>query len=62
MVIEKLTGWVLSVDRRVIVMKELHRNELIKASEIAEKTGRSLQNISRAIRELEECCLRNHLN
>jgi len=53
--IDELTKWVLSVDRRVIVMKELHRNELIKASEIAEKTGRSLQNISRAIRELKEC-------
>jgi len=57
MEIEELTRWVLSVDRRVIVMKELHRKELIKASEIAEKTGRSLQNISRAIRELEECGL-----
>lgn len=54
MEIDELTKWVLSVDRRVIVMKELHRNELIKASEISEKTGRSLQNISRAIRELEE--------
>lgn len=55
MEIDELTKWVLSVDRRLIVMKELHRNELIKASEISEKTGRSLQNISRAIRELEEC-------
>lgn len=35
-------------------MKEIHENKLIKASEIAEKTGRSLQNISRALRELEE--------
>jgi DNA-binding MarR family transcriptional regulator len=33
---------------------QIHENELIKASEIAEKTGRSLQNISRAMRELEE--------
>ncbi len=54
MEIDKLTRWVLSVDRRVLVMKEIHENELIKASEIAEKTGRSLQNISRALRELEE--------
>jgi DNA-binding MarR family transcriptional regulator len=54
MEIEELTRWILSVDRRVIVMKELQKNELIKASEIAEKAGRSLQNISRAIRELEE--------
>ncbi len=55
MEIDELTKWVLSVDRRVIVMKELHRNEIIKTSEIAEKTGRSLQNVSRAIRELKEC-------
>jgi len=57
MEIDELTKWVLSVDRRVIVMKEIQRKELIKASDIAEKTGRSLQNISRAIRELEECGL-----
>lgn len=37
-----------------MVMREIHENELIKASQIAEKTGRSLQNISHAIRELEE--------
>lgn len=54
MEIDELTRWVLSVDRRILVMKEIHENELIKASEISEKTGRSLQNISRAIRELEE--------
>ncbi len=54
MEIDELTRWVLSVDRRVLVMKEIHENELIKASEISEKTGRSLQNISRALRELEE--------
>ena len=54
MEIDELTRWVLSVDRRVLVMKEIHENELIKASEIAEKTGRSLQNISRDLRELEE--------
>ena len=52
--IDELTRWFLSVDRRVLVMKEIHENELIKTSEIAEKTGRSLQNISRAMRELEE--------
>ena len=54
MEIDELTKWVLSVDRRVLVMKEIHENELIKASEISEKTERSLQNVSRALRELEE--------
>ena len=52
--IDELTRWFLSVDRRVLVMKEIHENELIKTSEIAEKTGRSLQNITRAMRGLEE--------
>lgn len=52
--LDELIKWVLSVDRRLLVMREIHENELIKASGIAEKTGRSLQNISRALRELEE--------
>jgi DNA-binding MarR family transcriptional regulator len=46
--------WVLSVDRRALVMREVYQNNVIKPSEIAEKSGRSVQNISRAIRELEE--------
>lgn len=54
MEIDELTKWILSVDRRLLVLKEIHENELIKSSQIAEKTGRSLQNISHAIRELEE--------
>lgn len=52
--IDELTMWVLGVDRRVVVIKTMHEYGLIKASDIAEKTGRSLQNISHAIRELEE--------
>ncbi len=52
--LDELSKWILSVDRRVLVMKEIHENELIRTSDIAEKTGRSLQNISRAVRELEE--------
>lgn len=54
MKIDELTKWVLTVDRRLLAMKEIHENELIKASQIAQKTERSLQNISRAMRELEE--------
>ena len=54
MEIDELTKWILSVDRRLLVLKEIHENELIKSSQIAEKTGRSLQNISHASRELEE--------
>lgn len=35
-------------------MKTVKQNDVIKTSEIATKTGRSLQNISYAIRELEK--------
>jgi DNA-binding MarR family transcriptional regulator len=54
MEIDDLVKWVLSVDRRVLVMREVHQNDVIKPSEIAERSGRSIQNISRAIHELEE--------
>ena len=51
---EDLTRWVLGVDRRVLVMKALDSNGAFNASNIAERSGRSVQNISRAIHELEE--------
>jgi DNA-binding MarR family transcriptional regulator len=46
--------WVLGVDRRIIVLREVQENEVIRPAEIAERSGRSVQNISRAVRELEE--------
>lgn len=46
--------WVLSVDRRMLVMRETHENGVVRAAELAERTGRSVQNISHAIHELEE--------
>ena len=52
--IEDLTMWVLGVDRRLIVLKMMHEKRLIQASDIANATERSLQNISYAMRELEE--------
>jgi DNA-binding MarR family transcriptional regulator len=51
--IEDRTRWVLSVDRRMLVMREVHENGVIRASEVAHHTGRSVQNISHAIHELE---------
>jgi DNA-binding MarR family transcriptional regulator len=53
-IVEGLTKWVMSVDRRMFVMKALDGNGPFNASEIAEHSGRSVQNISRAIHELEE--------
>jgi predicted transcriptional regulator len=52
--IDELTMWVLGVDRRLIVLKMMHEKRLIKASDIAEDSDRSLQNISYAMREMEE--------
>jgi DNA-binding MarR family transcriptional regulator len=54
MELDDLVRWVLGVDRRVLVMREVHQGSIIKPSEIAEKSGRSVQNISRAVHELEE--------
>ncbi len=45
--------WVLGVDRRMLVMKEAHENGVIRATHLAELTGRSVQNICHAIHELE---------
>ena len=47
--IEDLTMWVLGVDRRLIVLKMMHEKRMIQASDIADSTERSLQNISYAI-------------
>ncbi len=52
--IDELTMWVLGVNRRLIVLKMMHEKRLKQASDIADTTDRSLQNISYAMRELEE--------
>ncbi len=52
--IDELSMWVLGVDRRLVVLKMMHEKRLIQASDIADSTDRSLQNISYAMRELEE--------
>lgn len=50
---DDLTRWVLSVDRRALVMRALETSGAFSASEIASRSGRSVQNISRALHELE---------
>ena len=52
--IDGLTMWVLGVDRRLIVLKMMYEKRMIQASDIADSTDRSLQNISYAMRELEK--------
>ncbi|WP_340817912.1 sugar-specific transcriptional regulator TrmB [Methanolobus sp. WCC4] len=49
--IDDLIVWVLSVDRRVLLMESIENQKVIKASDVAQKTNRSTQNISRALKE-----------
>src|SRR3990172_8686141 len=49
-----VTLFILGVDRRLIALKMMHEKRLIQASDIGYSTERSLQNISYAMRELEE--------
>jgi DNA-binding MarR family transcriptional regulator len=51
--VDEAVRWVLSVDRRMVVIEEAHENGVIRTSELANRTGRSVQNISRAIHEME---------
>ncbi len=52
--IDELTMWVVGVNRRLIVLKMMHEKRMVQASDIADSTERSLQNISYAMRELEK--------
>lgn len=58
---EGLLRWILSVDRRVILMDYLKQHAMAKASDIAHETNRSTQNISRALKEFEDRGLINCL-
>ena len=52
--LQELVDLILSVDRRYLVMKEFQDHKILQASHIAKKVGRSLQNCSRALKELEK--------
>jgi DNA-binding MarR family transcriptional regulator len=51
--IDEVPKWIVSVDRRLILVEYLKTNKIAKASDIAQKTNRSVQNISRALKEFE---------
>ena len=52
--IEEPLRWVVSVDRRLVLMKSMKGHTVVKASDVAHETSRSTQNISRALKELED--------
>ena len=46
--------WVIDVDRRLITIKAFNKEKILHPSDIAKDSHRSIQNISRALHELEE--------
>lgn len=52
--VDEIVRWVLSADRRLLLMGTIRHSRVVKASEVARSTDRSIQNISRAIKECEE--------
>jgi len=52
--IKEIALWVIDVDRRLIALKAFKKEKILHPSVIAKENHRSIQNISRAIHELEE--------
>lgn len=46
--------WIIDTDRRAIALKAFAESRVLHAADIAKKNGRSIQNISRALHELEK--------
>jgi DNA-binding MarR family transcriptional regulator len=51
---EEIISWVLGVDRRIVILGSMKNHPILKASDIAQETNRSTQNISRALKEFNE--------
>ena len=45
--------WVIDVDRRLITIRAFKKEKILHPSDIANENNRSIQNISRAVHELE---------
>ncbi len=54
MEIKNIALWVIDVDRRLITIKAFKKKRILHPSDIAKENNRSIQNISRAIHELEQ--------
>ena len=52
--IEESALWVIDVDRRLITIKAFKKEKILHPSDIAKESHRSIQNISRAVHELEK--------
>jgi predicted transcriptional regulator len=51
--VKKIALWVIDVDRRLITIRAFKKEKILHPSDIAKENHRSIQNISRAIHELE---------
>jgi DNA-binding PadR family transcriptional regulator len=51
--IDELLSWIVSVDRRLILMESMKNHTFVRASDVAHEASRSTQNISHALKELE---------
>lgn len=52
--VKEIALWVIDVDRRLITIKAFKKENILHPSDIAKNNDRSIQNISRAIHELEK--------
>ena len=52
--IRKAALWVIDVDRRLITLKVFRKITVLHPSDISKEVGRSTQNISHALHEMEE--------
>jgi len=51
--ISETVKWVIRSDRRLIAIRGFKHHQYLGASEISQETGRSIQNVSTALKELE---------
>ncbi len=52
--LDDIMFWVLGADRRLIVLKTMCEKRFLNPSNIANDTNRTIQNINKTMRELEE--------
>lgn len=52
--IRKTAFWVIDVDRRLITLRAFKKITVLHPSDISKEVGRSTQNISHALHEMEE--------
>jgi len=60
--IKEIALWVIDVDRRLITIRAFKKEKILHPSDIAKENNRSIQNISRAVHELENQGILKHID